>query len=555
MNAKTTISKKKAIMDDWDFDANTLLNPEKLTIGSNKTAAWVCSICSHKWTTTIYHRATRETGCPNCLHSKRKNYNSTNSLSSSHPDIAINWHPTLNNSYIPEMFTKGSRFKANWKCARCGYEWQQKINGYTGCKSCKHTQKLKYNNLADNHPKLMKEWDYSKNKALNPNTTLQSSTLLASWACGVCNYKWNARINNRTKLGRGCPCCAGKVVIAGKNDLKTTAPQIAKEWNYKKNGNLSPVDVSKGLAKKVWWTCPYGHDYKASILHRGHGANCPECNSGRQTSFAEQATYFYVKQLYPDAVNRFKADFLGRMELDIYIPSIKYAIEYDGEAWHNQNTLKREQKKYAICKNAGIKLIRLREEMPAIGSDIADVILHADRLYKPKILEKVIYEILRRLNFSAAWLSLSNIDVNIERDYTNIQKYRCNIKDNSLATKHPEIAKQWHDTKNGDLTPLQYHPGSSAKVWWICLQCKNEYKASIGHRVNGTGCPKCAIEKVTESKRKAVNMIDPITNQILSTFQSISDAGKEMKISNSNITMVCKGVRKKAGGFHWEYSE
>jgi len=180
---------------------------------------------------------------------------------------------------------------------------------------------------------------------------------------------------------------------------------------------------------------------------------------------------------------------------------------------------------------------------------------HADGLYKPKILEKVIHEILRRINFSAAWLSLSNIDVNIERDYTNIQKYRCNIKDNSLVTKHPEIAKQWHNTKNGDLTPLQFHPGSTTKAWWICLQCKNEYEASIGHRVNGTGCPKCAIEKVTESKRKAVNMIDPITNQILSTFQSISDAGREMKISNSNITMVCRGARKKAGGFHWEYSE
>ena len=46
-------------------------------------------------------------------------------------------------------------------------------------------------------------------------------------------------------------------------------------------------------------------------------------------------------------------------ELDIYIPSIKLAIEYDGEAWHKNNTIKREERKYQLCKENGIKLIRL----------------------------------------------------------------------------------------------------------------------------------------------------------------------------------------------------
>jgi len=33
----------------------------------------------------------------------------------------------------------------------------------------------------------------------------------------------------------------------------------------------------------------------------------------------------------------------------------------------------------------------------------------------------------------------------------------------SLAETHPEIAKQWHPTLNGDLTPFDFTPGSDKK--------------------------------------------------------------------------------------------
>ena len=38
----------------------------------------------------------------------------------------------------------------------------------------------------------------------------------------------------------------------------------------------------------------------------------------------------------------------------------------------------------------------------------------------------------------------------------------------SLAETHPEVAKQWHPTKNEDLTPFNVTSGSSKKVWWKC---------------------------------------------------------------------------------------
>ena len=41
-------------------------------------------------------------------------------------------------------------------------------------------------------------------------------------------------------------------------------------------------------------------------------------------------------------------------------------------------------------------------------------------------------------------------------------------KKKSLAETHPEVAKQWHPTKNGDLTPNNVTPGSNKKAWWKC---------------------------------------------------------------------------------------
>ena len=37
----------------------------------------------------------------------------------------------------------------------------------------------------------------------------------------------------------------------------------------------------------------------------------------------------------------------------------------------------------------------------------------------------------------------------------------------SVAETHPELAVQWHSTKNGTLTPEMVTCGMSKKVWWL----------------------------------------------------------------------------------------
>lgn len=399
---------------------------------------------------------------------------------------------------------------------------------------------------------FLQDWDYEANAPLTPNDYAPCSNKYVYWKCHKCGYKWRAKISNRVH-GRQCPACSNKTVYRGVNDLQTTHPNLAKEWHPTKNGELNPSDVTYGQGKKVWWICPYGHEYQATILHRSSGTNCPICNSGRQTSFAEQAVYFYVKQIWPDAINRFKADFLGRMELDIYIPSIRYAIEYDGIAWHGDKKKEQDRKKYSICRANGIKLCRLSEDPKWIPfDDTCDLSFMNEDLYKDKNLEVAIQWLMSKLDFKR--LGMTYHDVNIDRDRVQIlELYKKREKDSSLSVLYPNIAKEWHPTKNGLLKPDSFKARSDIKVWWLCPDCGLSYQASPGHRVYGTGCSACGIKKSARAKAKKVSMIDSKTGKVIKEFESISDASREMNVNVSNIVSVCKGARTKAGGFIWKY--
>ena len=69
--------------------------------------------------------------------------------------------------------------------------------------------------------------------------------------------------------------------------------------------------------------------------------------------------------------------------------------------------------------------------------------------------------------------------------------------DNCLQTINPELAKQWHPTKNGRLIPMDVTPNSAKKAWWICNK-GHEWQATISNRNRGRGCPYCAGRAVCE---------------------------------------------------------
>lgn len=350
-------------------------------------------------------------------------------------------------------------------------------------------------------------------------------------------------------------------MVPGKNDLATVYPELAKEWHPTANGTLSPQQVTIGSGKKVWWLCPRGHSYKASVMHRGHGTNCPDCNSGRQTSFAEQAVFYYIKQVYPDAISRCSDILPGRMELDIYIPSLQLAIEYDGSYWH-KNKQKSEQEKYRLCSEQGIKLIRIKEEIQDGTPLTADMIYHTEKLDNRKNLEQLIRYLMDQIDPSSNFWSRkipshvhSTVAIDLQKDQFKIMKYATPLTEKSLAVLRPDLAKEWHPIKNEDLTPDMVTLGSDLKVWWKCHSCGYEWQTSVGHRVNGTGCNRCYREKIRENHPLSKKIYQySLDGTFIQEWKSISEAGRVLHISASNITMCAKNKRMQAGGFCWKYA-
>lgn len=95
--------------------------------------------------------------------------------------------------------------------------------------------------------------------------------------CRACGYTWNA-FPATVLRSCSCPCCTNRVAVEGVNDLATTHPEIAAEWNHGRNGELKPTDVVAGSSKRVWWRCPEGHEWQAIIYRRkAGGGSCPIC--------------------------------------------------------------------------------------------------------------------------------------------------------------------------------------------------------------------------------------------------------------------------------------
>lgn len=108
--------------------------------------------------------------------------------------------------------------------------------------------------------------------------------------------------------------------------------------------------------------------------------------------------------------------------------------------------------------------------------------------------------------------------------------------DNCLATVNPELASEWHSSKNNKLTPYDVLPKSNKKVWWVCGICGCEWKASIDHRSNGTGCINC-FKKIISIKLKKSH--DEYLNELHQLNISIKPIEK-YKGANEKILHQCE---------------
>ncbi len=539
---------------------NGIITPSTISVRTSKKVWWICPL-GHEYDASVDKRMAGQ-GCPYCAN--KRIIIGFNDLYTKRPEIAKEWDYEKNEGLTPKDVVPGSNKKVWWICFVCGNSFQAIIADRTvrnnGCPVCAkqkrvntRIKKLTQNNSLDDDKDLIKDWDYEANYPKTPKDYTPRSNASVYWKCHICNYQLKSTILNKSRKN-GCPACSNRVVIAGRNDLATTNPELAKEWHPTKNGDLTPSQVSRGSGKMVWWLCPMGHEYQATVLTRkgGHGTGCPICYNRRQTSFAEQAVFYYIKKIFPTAINGYKAHFLGKMELDIYIPSIKWAIEYDGKAWHKDDTIERERRKYEICRKHGIRLYRLKEEKQTDKEfGTYDKALNTDGMWTPEKLNQTIYYLLLDLCHNPFIITF---DIDVERDRFAIQENMQVKIEDSIATKYPLVAQEWDYDKNGTLKPEMVSHGMHMKVWWKCSKCGNNFQAAISHRCNGTGCPKCGMKKSREVRMKKVACISLETGEVIKIYNSATEACNELKMESiGNVISVCKGNRPNAGGFSWRY--
>ena len=122
---------------------------------------------------------------------------------------------------------------------------------------------------------LLREWDAEKNGGKTPSDVSMGSHQKVWWRCPK-GHSYYSVVKSRTQ-GTGCPVCAGRVILPDENPLAAKYPALAAEWDAEKNDSLLPTQVAPGTLKKVWWLCPKGHGYFASIASRVRSTGCPVC--------------------------------------------------------------------------------------------------------------------------------------------------------------------------------------------------------------------------------------------------------------------------------------
>jgi hypothetical protein len=210
--------------------------------------------------------------------------------------------------------------------------------------------------------------------------------------------------------------------------LAEVNPELAKQWHPTENGDLTPSDVSTGSGAKVWWKCSEGddHEWESTILSRNYyGSICAICSSKKLVLSNCLATRF---------------------------PGI-------AKQWH-----------------------------PTKNGDLTPYDLF------PSANKKVWWKCDKANDH--IWQSSPNSRTNTQGSCP-----MCNgryvVKSNCLATLNPKLAKEWHPTKNGNLTPFDVTEKSGKKIWWKCDKGEDhEWKTTSGMRMVGTNCPVCKGKKV-----------------------------------------------------------
>lgn len=331
---------------EWDFEKNDELGLDiyKVSKSSAKLYWWKCPKCLSPYDMSADKR-TRNRNCPYCA---GKRVNHTNSLAALQPEIALQWHSTLNKGVTPHDVTSNNIRVFWWQCFECKSPYDMEISHRrkSGCPYCGGKRVNHTNSLASLFPKLASEWHPTLNGNLTPNDITRSSNKEVWWQCiEHPQHVWKVMVYSRTDLNTNCPYCSNQKVLRGYNDLWTTNPELAKQLANLEDGYKYTVGNSR---KKLDWICPHcGEIVKSKTIGNisRSGLICDICND--KFSLGEKIVYFLLKSNNIEFIYDQSLLWSKSKRYDFHLPIHNIIIEVHGKQHYEETSrgrsLKEEQ--------------------------------------------------------------------------------------------------------------------------------------------------------------------------------------------------------------------
>ena len=345
----------------------------------------------------------------------------------------------------------------------------------------------------ESHPHLFEELHPSKNMDADFSIIYENSGRKVWWLCSVNpKHVWRQSITKRTKHGYGCPFCAGRRTLP-EDSFAALHPDIAAELHPEKNHDFDPFKYRPNSNKVVWWKCNNGHEWKQSIHHRvQRRSRCRDCKR-QENSLAHK---------YPEIAKEWHPTKNKPLTSNDVLPSYRKKVWWKcqkdpSHAWEVAVSTRVFSKsgcpKCKISQRTIRRLPPLSEYSPSL----------AQQWHPTKNGSLLPSDVTAGSDQKVWWICPSDPKHEWQAAINNRIKGRgCPYcarvyvtRENSLAVRFPEIANQWHPTKNGDLTPSDVSYGSSRRVWWKCQSDKShEWQATIKSRTqkNKDKCPICS---------------------------------------------------------------
>ncbi len=300
---------------------------------------WQCNKCNYIWETNFYN-IKNISWCAKC------SKNAKLSL-----DDCIKFVDTKNGKCLSVIYKNANEIM-KWQCKN-GHIWEaafSSIRGGSWCHKCSTLSKRKYS-LQDCISIAIK----NNGRCLSGQYINKREYM--TWECGN-RHIWKAPLSALNN-GRWCRLCV--------NDDKRLNINECIELAIL-NGGRCLSNTYTNNKEKLLWECKNGHTWQArydSIKIKKYW--CPLCSN--TISRPQKEIYKYLQDIYPKLtiiLNDMQT--IKPKHLDIYIPELKLAIEYDGEYWHysewaikDRSSIQRMRDKDKKCIELGIKLIRVRE--------------------------------------------------------------------------------------------------------------------------------------------------------------------------------------------------